>query len=314
MSDETQHWVAIGLALMLSATSLVFDNLLQRRVARQGRHPTWTTVVAVMLFVALVVLGKSWLLLVALGGGVIAEHLFPRQRFSFWSAERFRAAVYTGINIAVVGTVQALVFGLVVTLKPTSWGLASLGAPLFVQVVLFLLVNDFKNYWFHRLDHRVGFFWRFHKIHHADSEVSILSPRDHISYSLEKLFTNIGVGMLLGVRTEAYALSILIWQAFVQLNHLNVVFPKASPHLPWSMRFVVTPTFHAWHHTEQGAHGVNLSDMFPVWDFLFGTAEAPTVKVEEWRWGLPRAERLPSTVAAQLASPFFSRDAPPDRV
>jgi len=51
-----------------------------------------------------------------------------------------------------------------------KWGLS-----IFWRIALTILVLDLIIYFWHRLNHGVPFFWRFHRVHHTDMEVDVSS-------------------------------------------------------------------------------------------------------------------------------------------
>src|SRR5690606_13820802 len=55
------------------------------------------------------------------------------------------------------------------TLLGASW------TGVLVTTIIGLLALDFTEYWVHRLLHKVPFFWKFHAVHHAADEMSILT-------------------------------------------------------------------------------------------------------------------------------------------
>ena len=76
-------------------------------------------------------------------------------------------------------------------LRITGWLVAALGIA---------MVGNFFYYWMHRAQHRFGWMWRFHKVHHSITEMSATSSYHHVA---EDLFQFAAVTMpmaiLLGV-------------------------------------------------------------------------------------------------------------------
>ena len=58
--------------------------------------------------------------------------------------------------------------------------------PWWLQVVALVLFSDILVYWGHRLQHRVGFLWRFHAVHHSAEYLDWLAA--HREHPLEGLF------------------------------------------------------------------------------------------------------------------------------
>lgn len=51
--------------------------------------------------------------------------------------------------------------------------------PQWAQIVLFFMVADFIQWWTHRLLHRVGWLWEFHKVHHSVEQMGFAA---HLRY------------------------------------------------------------------------------------------------------------------------------------
>src|SRR5437764_9430431 len=52
-------------------------------------------------------------------------------------------------------------------LVPSGFRHAVASQPWWLQALEVILLSDFLVYWGHRLQHRVGFLWRFHGVHHS---------------------------------------------------------------------------------------------------------------------------------------------------
>ncbi|MEY2427422.1 MAG: hypothetical protein QOJ40_307 [Verrucomicrobiota bacterium] len=73
------------------------------------------------------------------------------------------------------GVVPAECRGLV---RSQSWWL---------QAIEVILLSDLFVYWGHRLQHRVGFLWRFHSIHHSAEHLDWLAA--HREHPLDTVYT-----------------------------------------------------------------------------------------------------------------------------
>jgi sterol desaturase/sphingolipid hydroxylase (fatty acid hydroxylase superfamily) len=267
-------------------------------------------IVAVLLQLERIMFMGGWLLLSLILLGLLIESLAFRRWYYNWASKETLTSLGIGsCSRLLVIAVQALIFGnLMEDLPPGtgSWGFAVTGAALWLQVLVILVLLDFKKYWFHRLDHSVIFFWRFHKIHHGVSELHCLSPRNHPIYNLGHIISDIGIVYLIGVTKEAFAISIVVYAIFAGLiAHINWDFPRCiDGKLPWFAYLIATPNVHAWHHTIHCRYDANLGDVFYIWDVLFGTFEVPRGNSCDWQFGLLESEQLPPSVLGQLMSPF----------
>jgi sterol desaturase/sphingolipid hydroxylase (fatty acid hydroxylase superfamily) len=139
----------------------------------------------------------------------------------------------------------------------------------FVSIPLGIIFLDVAIYAQHVLFHKVPFFWRFHKMHHADIELDVTSGiRFHPVESLISMVIKCGFVMALGVSPFAVLLFEIILNASSMFNHSNVKLPFDS----LIRRFIVTPDMHRIHHSihrheTDSNYGFNLS----IWDRLFKT-------------------------------------------
>jgi len=147
--------------------------------------------------------------------------------------------------------------------------------PVWVQVVLGIMLLDFIGAWFvHWVEHKVRWMWKFHLIHHTDTNVDVTTAlRHHPGESVFRaLFTVLAIvvaGTPIGVVFLYQTLSAL----FSQFNHANIRLPGAVERtLSW---VVVTPDMHkVHHHFVQPQTDTNYGNIFSIWDRLFGTYDA----------------------------------------
>jgi sterol desaturase/sphingolipid hydroxylase (fatty acid hydroxylase superfamily) len=167
---------------------------------------------------------------------------------------------------------------------------------LWVAVPVFYLLMDFAFYWTHRLLH-TKYLWPFHSVHHAQQELTVLTTaRFHlVDVILLTLLTGIP-GVLLGFPA---AVGIVTWMQLVQdkVQHAN---------LGWTYgpfyKVIVSPRFHRIHHgAGSDVYGTNYGRVFPIWDYLFGTAHAS--QEEPARFGVDGNE-VPESLRAQFVMPF----------
>jgi sterol desaturase/sphingolipid hydroxylase (fatty acid hydroxylase superfamily) len=184
------------------------------------------------------------------------------------------------INVA-IGIVNALLTGVlfaVVWLAAIMWGdqhavglLRWLVLPEGLGWVLAVLLLDAWTYSWHRLNHVVPFFWRFHKLHHSDRAMDVTTAsRFHFMEILFSSVLRVPVLLLIGCSIEQLALYELLLFAVVQFHHANIGLP---PSLDRALRVViVTPALHKVHHSVVRAEcDSNFSSLFSWWDRLFRT-------------------------------------------
>jgi sterol desaturase/sphingolipid hydroxylase (fatty acid hydroxylase superfamily) len=167
--------------------------------------------------------------------------------------------------------------------------------PWWLQAIEVVLLSDFCVYWGHRLQHRVGFLWRFHSIHHSAEHLDWLAA--HREHPVDTVYT-MGLinlpGFILGFPLETLAGLIAfrgIWAIYV---HSNVRLPIGP------LRMLIgAPELHHWHHDRDRDAG-NYGNVCPLMDVLFGTYHCPDR--EPAHFGI--AEPIAPSYLGQMIHPF----------
>lgn len=156
-------------------------------------------------------------------------------------------------------------------------------------VVANLACIDFLYYWYHRAQHRFSFLWAIHELHHADAELNATSS--YRTYWLEApvqtVFVMTPTLLLFGGAGPGHALAVLAASLFFLIvAHANLRIPLGALGIG-----LVGPQVHRIHHSRLPAHrDRNFAQVFPVFDWLFGTYHAPA------------RDEFPPTGAEDLAS------------
>ncbi|MFL5728217.1 MAG: sterol desaturase family protein [Cytophagaceae bacterium] len=161
-----------------------------------------------------------------------------------------------------------------------------------------LLLSDFLIYWGHRLQHKVEFLWRFHKVHHTAEHMDWLAA--HREHPLDSIYT-IGLinlpAFILGFPLEMIAGLIAfrgIWAIYI---HSNVRLPIGP------LRILIgAPELHHWHHDLDRDAG-NYANISPLMDIIFGTYTCPPREPE--KFGIK--ESFPRNYAGQLLYPMLPK-------
>ena len=142
--------------------------------------------------------------------------------------------------------------------------------PWWLQALEVVLLSDFLVYWAHRLQHRVAFLWKFHKVHHSAEHLDWLAA--HREHPLDTLYT-IGIinlpAFILGFPLQTLAGLIAfrgVWAIYI---HSNVRLP-----LGYLGILLGSPELHHWHHDKDRDAG-NYANICPLMDVLFGTHTNP---------------------------------------
>ena len=171
------------------------------------------------------------------------------------------AAICVGLWWAVARWTETHSFGLLHWLALSGW--ARLAGT-------FLLVDLWMYVW-HRLNHRIPFLWRFHRVHHSDPKMDVTTAnRFHIGEIIMSCLLRVPVIALAGVCLEELAIYEAAMFATVQLHHANVSLTKPLDRV--LRLLIVTPFIHKLHHSNwQPETDSNYSSLFSFWDRIFGT-------------------------------------------
>jgi sterol desaturase/sphingolipid hydroxylase (fatty acid hydroxylase superfamily) len=181
--------------------------------------------------------------------------------------------------------------------------------PGWLLVPLTVVAMDGANWLAHYADHRLGFLWRFHAVHHSQEELSVLTSfRAHpLMHTTGFVLATIPVVALMPQRPIAPVL-ITIYVCVGTLQHANLrcSFGPAG-------RVIVSPAYHRLHHARED-QSINLGVVLTIWDVLAGRARFPAAGAAVGRTGLDGrpvpveqddAARLgPLLLAEQLVEPF----------
>lgn len=153
-----------------------------------------------------------------------------------------------------------------------------------VAFLLYLVVLDFCDYWYHRAQHGWNWLWALHSLHHSQRNMNLWSDdRNHL---LDVFLRDVLMGLValaIGVQPGQYILLVSASRMLQSLQHANVRIYFGA----WGERLLVSPRFHRSHHDIGSADagtdastGVartvppshNFAVLLPVWDVLFGSA------------------------------------------
>jgi len=184
-----------------------------------------------------------------------------------------------GLKNVALGVLNSLLTGLgfaALWLMTAQWAQAHefgllnwLPMPGWARLAGAFLLFDAWMYWWHRLNHRVPFLWRFHRTHHSDPKMDVTTAnRFHIGEIALSSVLRVPVIALLGLQLWELALYELAMFTVVQLHHANIALPAW---LDCGLRVViVTPFMHKVHHSRwQPETDSNYSSLFSFWDRLF---------------------------------------------
>ncbi|AVP57388.1 sterol desaturase family protein [Pulveribacter suum] len=241
----------------------------------------------------------GWLLVGVLQLAVMLAVIAPLEHWRPVEPVRDRAAVRTDMaysvihrlglfRVALFFLVQPLWDALFGALRVHGWHGLQLDAlwpgvtdrPL-VSLLLYLLVFDFVDYCIHRAQHRFGWWWRLHSLHHSQRQMTLWSDsRNHLLDDLLRSAIIVLVAQAIGVAPGQFVAIVALTQLSENLHHANLRmgFGRLGDRL-W-----ISPRFHRRHHAigigepRQGPRrsafgGCNFGVLLPWWDMLLGTAD-----------------------------------------
>ena len=226
-----------------------------------------------------------------------------------YAKDRFRRAVpnlgFTALLVATNLLLSLATAQLVSFIQVNEIGLFFL-IPLapWMSLVLGVIALDLFAYVAHFLLHKSWLGWQFHRVHHSDRDVNVTTAfRQHPGETIWRVFWQVLAVVVFGLSLEVAAVYLTISALNAQLEHTNI---KVNDCLDgWLRLLVVTPNMHKVHHSrEQIETDTNYSNIFSIWDRIFGTY-TPRVDFNRLRYGLdgfddPGKQTLP----ALLKLPF----------
>ena len=252
---------------------------------------------------------------------------FPRKVFghqlrldvAFALARRFLypfvvAPVVIGVATLAYFCHQALaaIFGAVPAHDPGLW------QQLFCFFV-FVAYQDFGNFYYHRLAHRVPWLWEFHAVHH--SATMLTPPTNRRFHPLQDIYDSfvyqIPPGLFIGIFSYAAQVSLLrttvlgidAWflvnmLSFYQLRHSHIYlrYPR------WLERWIMSPAQHQIHHSKNPEHvDRNFGVLTSIWDRLWGTlVYSDTTDPDHFELGLASEQHRYVTFVQLYATPLVN--------
>ncbi len=256
-----------------------------------------------------------WTVLALAAGGMAiaaAETLAPLR------LQREPRAVRTGRNLtlAALGLAAAGVLQVVLVVRVSIWTqaheaglLGGLPSGFFPRGIAAFLLLDYTLWIWHFLNHRVPFFWRFHRVHHVDRDMDASTG---LRFHFGELVLSAGYRALQIVVIGAEPASVAVWQtvllASILFHHSNIRLPVGLERV--LVRVLVTPRMHGIHHSDYRAEtDSNWSSILSAWDYLHRTVRLDIPQGEVQIGVAAYQDPRDITLAKVLALPF---DGKPD--
>ncbi|HFB99759.1 MAG TPA: sterol desaturase family protein [Phaeodactylibacter sp.] len=236
----------------------------------------------------------------------ILENIFPLAKFSYKKWKHARVNLFLLTTTIIINVVFGLITaGVFVWVGEHHFGLLhQVELPVWLNFLLGLMLLDFvAQYVVHYLLHRIKFMWRFHMVHHSDTEVDVTTGTRHHpgDYAFRELFALIAI-LIGGIPFWVYMFYRITTVICTYWTHANLKMPNGVDKL--LSYILITPNMHKFHHHfERPWTDSNFGNIFSFWDRIFGTfVYDDPLKI---KYGLDVLdERQSANLGYQLKLPF----------
>ena len=146
-----------------------------------------------------------------------------------------------------------------------------LGLPSWAQIICGVLALDLFAYFAHVLLHKSWLGWQFHRVHHSENAVDVTTAfRQHPGETVWRILWLLAAIVLFGIPLWIVVLYLIFSGLNAELEHANI---RLNLRIDRLLRLLlVTPNMHKVHHSrDQRETDSNYSNIFSLWDRLFGT-------------------------------------------
>ncbi len=181
-----------------------------------------------------------------------------------------------------------------------------LSLPYLAQMIVGVLALDLFGFFAHVLMHKSWLGWQFHRVHHSENEVDVTTAfRQHPGETVWRILWQLAAIVTFGIPLWAVVVYLILSGLNAELEHANI---RLNPQVDWLLRLiVVTPNMHKVHHSrDQIQTDSNYSNIFSVWDRLFGTYTS-AIDFRKLTYGLDGFQvRERQTLSGLLKMPFMN--------
>lgn len=199
-----------------------------------------------------------------------AEHVFPQHKIRFDKKHDFKNIMVGAFNLVIVFTGGFFLGKLLNLCQTAHVGLLNLFTiPVAINIILQITLIDLVMYWWHRVNHLLPFFWRFHRFHHTDPQMnSTTTLRFH---PVEQLFSSVMkllVFPIMGFSDLGVLVYGLLFFPVILVHHSNIRVSDKIDHI--YRKVFISPWMHRIHHSRiKKETDSNYGSVFPVWDIIF---------------------------------------------
>lgn len=238
-------------------------------------------------------MSKAGIIIGVLVALLILERVFPAVTLR----ENF-ARLGRNFSLSFLNAALGPIIVVPITLYASRWQLHWYSHYLIVD----LLLLDCWIYFWHRLNHRIPFLWRFHEVHHLDETLDATSAlRFHFGEVALSSIVRAFVIFSLGVPFATVAIFEILLTVAALFHHSNLRLPEWFEK-PLSF-VIVTPSIHfVHHHALQSDTDSNYATVLSVWDRLF-RSRSSTQRSLEMKMGVENLSDVP--LLRLIMRPFY---------
>ncbi|KVH89182.1 methylsterol monooxygenase 1-1-like [Cynara cardunculus var. scolymus] len=140
---------------------------------------------------------------------------------------------------------------------------------MFLQIVVYFIVEDYANYWLHRLLHTTWAYEKIHRVHHEYSAPMSFAA----SYAHWAEVIILGFASFLGpLLVPCHMITMWLWMI---VRHAEAIETHSGYDLPWSptrlIPFYGGAEYHDYHHYVGEKAQSNFASVFTYCDYIYGT-------------------------------------------
>ena len=146
-----------------------------------------------------------------------------------------------------------------------------LGLSSWIQIIFGVPALDLFAYFAHVFLHKSWLGWQFHRVHHSENAVDVTTAfRQHPGETVWRILWQLAAIVVFGIPLWVVIVYLILSGLNAELEHANI---RLNLRFDRLLRLlIVTPNMHKVHHSrDQIETDSNYSNIFSLWDRLFGT-------------------------------------------
>jgi sterol desaturase/sphingolipid hydroxylase (fatty acid hydroxylase superfamily) len=213
---------------------------------------------------------KALELAVLFVGLYVAEHIVPARKMVLSKKHDLVNMLIGAMNLITVFSGGYFLQKLLAAGQSHHFGLLNLFfIPRTLHLMLQVIFIDLVMYWWHRINHLIPLFWRFHKFHHTDEQMNITTTlRFHPVEQLLSSLMKLALYPLLGLTALGVVVYGFLFFPVILIHHSNISVSEKADRI--YRKLFVSPLMHRTHHSRiKKETDSNYGSVFPFWDRLF---------------------------------------------